>query len=107
MKPFLLVSSLLLVALLSGCQTTHSLPQPDVDFSRPLPEIHVNVVGDIPSYEIRNDLRRRGTFEQVVEGHSTDGYNLLVTSRSNYMGMHNIPKMLLSAFTFFLVPRSE
>lgn len=100
--PFLF--SLLLGVLLSGCQTTHSLPQPEVDFSRPLPAVHVSVVGDIPDYEIRNDLRRRGTFEQVLEGHSEDGYNLLVKSSSNYMGFHNLPTMFLSAFTLFLVP---
>lgn len=104
MKRVLAIFMLLVGALLSGCQVTHSLPQPNMNFNQPLPEIHVSVIGDIPSYEIRNDLRRRGTFEKIIEGGSADGYNLLVISKSNRMGLHNIPKMLLSAFTMFLVP---
>ncbi|WP_285417153.1 hypothetical protein [Pseudomonas sp. efr-133-TYG-5] len=90
-----------LLLLLGGCQATHSLKAPVVDYNQALPAINVDVVG-LPSWMLRDDLRRRGTFEEVKAGRSEDGYNLLVIANSDVGGMQ--PQMLLSAFTLFLVP---
>lgn len=90
-----------LVLLLSGCQTTHSLKTPEVDYSERLPAINVNVIG-LPSWMLRDELRHRGTFEEVRVGRSDDGYNVLVVANSNVGGIQ--PQMFLSAFTLFLVP---
>ncbi len=90
-----------LLLLLGGCQVTHSLKAPDVDYSQPLPAINVEVVG-LPSWMLRDDLRRRGTFDEVKAGRSEDGYNLLVIANSDVGGIQ--PQLFLSAFTMFLVP---
>jgi hypothetical protein len=92
---------LLLSLLLGGCQATHSLKAPEVDYAQQLPEINVSVLG-MPDWMLRDDLRRRGTFEQVNSGVSRDGYNVLVIANSNIGGLQ--PQLLLSAFTLFLVP---
>ena len=90
-----------LLLLLGGCQVTHSLKTPEVDYNQQLPGINVEVVG-MPSWMLRDDLRRRGTFDEVKAGRSVDGYNLLVIANSDVGGMQ--PQMLLSAFTMVLVP---
>lgn len=97
---------LVLMLGLGGCQTTHSLKPAEVDYRQALPPINVSVIGPIPGALIRNELRRRGTFEQVLDGHSTDGYNVIVMANSDYFGWQNIPMGLLSALTFFIVPGS-
>ncbi|WP_438300940.1 hypothetical protein [Pseudomonas sp. NMS19W] len=87
--------------LLGGCQVTHSLKTPDGDYSQSLPAISVEVVG-LPSWMLRDDLRRRGTFDEVKAGRSEEGYNLLVIANSDVGGIQ--PQLFLSAFTMFLVP---
>lgn len=87
--------------LLGGCQVTHSLKTPDGDYSQSLPAINVEVVG-LPSWMLRDDLRRRGTFDEVKAGRSEEGYNLLVIANSDVGGIQ--PQLFLSAFTMFLVP---
>lgn len=89
---------------LGGCQTTHSLKPAEVDYRQSLPPINVSVIGPIPGALIRNELRRRGTFEQVLDGHSAEGYNVIVAANSDYFGWQNIPLGLLSALTLFIVP---
>lgn len=91
-----------LLLLLGGCQATHSLKAPNVDYSsQQLPAINVSVIG-MPSWMLRDELRRRGTFEEVKADRSEDGYNVLVVANSDVGGIQ--PQMLLSAFTLFLVP---
>ena len=89
---------------LGGCQTSHSLKPAEVDYQQRLPAISVSVIGAIPGGLIRDELRRRGTFEQVQSGFSVDGYNVIVVADSDYFGWQNIPMGLLSAMTFFIVP---
>ncbi|KTC41691.1 MAG: hypothetical protein ACN6QY_28905 [Pseudomonas sp.] len=89
---------------LGGCQTSHSLKPAEVDYRQTLPAISVSVVGPIPGGLIRDELRRRGTFEQVQQGFSADGYNVIVMANSDYFGWQNIPLGLLSALTLFIVP---
>ncbi|UXY50979.1 hypothetical protein [Pseudomonas tohonis] len=100
-KCMLLLAALL---LLTGCQIHHTLKEPNIVLGEPLPPINVVMSGDVPAPLIRNYLRGTGAFEQVTEGYDRDGYNLVVISQSNYWRWHNIPRMFLSAFTFFLVP---
>ncbi|MFJ2357537.1 hypothetical protein [Pseudomonas fluorescens] len=90
-----------LLMLLGGCQATHSLKAPDVDYSQQLPAINVNVLG-LPSWMLRDELRRRGTFDEVRAGRSEDGYNVLVVANSDVGALQ--PQLFLSAFTLFLVP---
>ncbi|MFJ3006214.1 hypothetical protein [Pseudomonas fluorescens] len=90
-----------LLMLLGGCQATHSLKAPDVDYSQQLPAISVNVLG-LPSWMLRDELRRRGTFDEVRAGRSEDGYNVLVVANSDVGALQ--PQLFLSAFTLFLVP---
>lgn len=90
-----------LLMLLAGCQATHSLKAPDVDYSQQLPAINVNVLG-LPSWMLRDELRRRGTFDEVRAGQSEDGYNVLVVANSDVGALQ--PQLFLSAFTLFLVP---
>ncbi|MCU1770314.1 hypothetical protein [Pseudomonas sp. 13B_3.2_Bac1] len=90
-----------LLMLLGGCQATHSLKAPDVDYSQQLPAINVNVLG-LPSWMLRDELRRRGTFDEVRSGRSEDGYNVLVVANSDVGALQ--PQLFLSAFTLFLVP---
>ncbi|MDT3418993.1 hypothetical protein QF008_000724 [Pseudomonas protegens] len=89
---------------LGGCQTSHSLKPAEVDYQQRLPAISVSVMGAIPAGLIRDELRRRGTFEQVQPGFSADGYNVIVMANSDYFGWQNIPMGLLSAMTLFIVP---
>ncbi|MGC5702806.1 hypothetical protein J4P02_21615 [Pseudomonas sp. NFXW11] len=96
--------SLVLMLALGGCQTSHSLKPAEVDYQQALPAISVSTMGPIPGALIRNELRRRGTFEQVQQGFSADGYNVIVMADSDYFGWQNIPMGLLSALTFFIVP---
>ncbi|RBB99010.1 hypothetical protein C3E97_022830 [Pseudomonas sp. MWU12-2115] len=90
-----------LLMLLGGCQATHSLKAPDVDYGQQLPAINVNVLG-LPSWMLRDELRRRGTFDEVRAGRSEDGYNVLVVANSDVGALQ--PQLFLSAFTLFLVP---
>ncbi|KAE9648286.1 hypothetical protein EJA70_02400 [Pseudomonas sp. PB103] len=90
-----------ILLLLGGCQTTHSLKTPEVDYSERLPAISVNVIG-LPSWMLRDELRHRGTFDEVKAGRSEDGYNVLVIANSNIGGLQ--PQMFLSALTMFIVP---
>ncbi|EUB88093.1 hypothetical protein [Pseudomonas sp. GM30] len=90
-----------LLMLLGGCQATHSLKAPDTDYSQQLPAINVNVLG-LPSWMLRDELRRRGTFDEVRAGRSEDGYNVLVVANSDVGALQ--PQLFLSAFTLFLVP---
>jgi hypothetical protein len=93
---------LLLVLLLGGCQTTHTLKAPVADYSsQQLPAISVNVLG-LPSWMLRDELRRRGTFEEVQAGTSNGGYDVQVIANSNIGSLK--PQLFLSAFTLFLVP---
>ncbi len=89
---------------LGGCQTSHSLKPAEVDYRQTLPAIRVSVIGPIPGGLIRDELRRRGSFEQVQQGFSADGYNVIVMADSDYVGWQNIPLGLLSALTLFIVP---
>ncbi|RBJ84914.1 hypothetical protein C3L29_007545 [Pseudomonas sp. MWU12-2534b] len=95
---------LVLMLGLGGCQTSHSLKPAEVDYQQALPAISVSVIGAIPGGLIRDELRRRGTFEQVQSGFTADGYNVIVMADSDYFGWQNIPMGLLSAMTFFIVP---
>jgi hypothetical protein len=90
-----------LLMLLGGCQATHSLKAPDANYSQQLPAINVNVLG-LPSWMLRDELRRRGTFDEVRAGRSEDGYNVLVVANSDVGALQ--PQLFLSAFTLFLVP---
>ncbi|RON90172.1 hypothetical protein [Pseudomonas fluorescens] len=90
-----------LLMLLGGCQATHSLTAPDANYSQQLPAINVNVLG-LPSWMLRDELRRRGTFDEVRAGRSEDGYNVLVVANSDVGALQ--PQLFLSAFTLFLVP---
>lgn len=90
-----------MLLLLSGCQTTHSLKTPEVDYSERLPAISVNVLG-LPGWMLRDELRHRGTFDEVRSGRSEDGYNVLVIANSDIGGLQ--PQMFLSALTMFIVP---
>ncbi|WP_338801015.1 hypothetical protein V9L13_27420 [Pseudomonas sp. RSB 5.4] len=90
-----------LLMLLGGCQATHSLKAPDANYSQQLPAINVNVLG-LPSWMLRDELRRRGTFDEVRAGRSEEGYNVLVVANSDVGALQ--PQLFLSAFTLFLVP---
>ncbi|MDR8365071.1 MULTISPECIES: hypothetical protein [Pseudomonas] len=90
-----------LTLLLGGCQATHTLKAPEVDYNQRLPVINVSVMG-LPSWMLRDELRRRGTFDEVKAGRSADGYNVLVIANSDVGALQ--PQMFLSAFTLFLVP---
>ncbi|NBF04477.1 hypothetical protein GV819_19535 [Pseudomonas sp. Fl5BN2] len=103
MRTRLLLLMVLMLGL-GGCQTSHSLKPAEVDYQQSLPAIKVSVIGPIPGGLIRNELRRRGTFEQVLDGYSADGYNVIVVANSDYFGWQNIPLGLLSALTLFIVP---
>ncbi|PYC29280.1 hypothetical protein DMO17_00860 [Aquipseudomonas alcaligenes] len=96
--------SLLMLLALSGCQVTHSLPEPQLAREPQLPEIHVQIAGPVPGHWVRNELRQVGVFEQVAEGRDPSGYNLRVVSLGDYSTARHIPKLLLSAFTLFTVP---
>jgi hypothetical protein len=93
-----------MLLVLSGCQVTHSLPEPQLAREPQLPEIHVQIVGPVPGHWVRNELRQVGVFEQIAEGRDSRGYNLRVVSLGDYSTARHIPKLLLSAFTLFTVP---
>lgn len=60
--------SMLMLLALTGCQVTHSLPEPQLAREPLLPEIHLQIAGPVPGHWIRNELRQAGVFEQVAEG---------------------------------------
>ncbi|MBI6977309.1 MULTISPECIES: hypothetical protein [Pseudomonas] len=104
MNRFITFSAL---ALLTGCATTHTLPEHALpDGKEYLKPIHVMIDDPLNAAQIRNQLRETGVFRSVESGRgNADDYSVWV--RYNVQrDMPPFPVVLLSAATLFLLPLS-
>ena len=104
MNRFITFSAL---ALLTGCATTHTLPERALpDGKEYLKPIHVMIDDPLNAAQIRNQLRETGVFRSVESGRgNADDYSVWV--RYNVQrDMPPFPVVLLSAATLFLLPLS-
>lgn len=95
------------VALLTGCATTHSLPERTLpDGKEYLQPIHVMVDDPLNAAQIRNQLRETGVFRSVETGIGKPGDYTVLIRYNSQRDVPPFPVVLLSAATLFLLPLS-
>lgn len=97
---------LVLLPILTGCQTSHTLDAASFDYSQELlPEVYVTVQGDVPEHYVRNLIRAKGVFSQVKAGKAFgEGYTLKIDARKSSDDLKNQSLIVLGALTMFILP---
>ncbi|WPN96445.1 hypothetical protein [Pseudomonas sp. MUP55] len=95
------------LALLTGCATTHTLPERALpDGKEYLKPIHVMIDDPLNAALIRNQLRETGVFRSVESGRGNAGDYSVWVRYTIERDMPPFPVVLLSAATLFLMPLS-